>query len=336
MRRGPWGGGEAAWTVRIVRAGPHVAGTLAWLALSGCADPRDGATWSGTIEAVEVDVVPDVAGRIVARAVDQGDAVRLGQRVASLDAEPYRIALAEAEAALAEAQARARLLESGYRSEEIDEAGHLVRQAQAALAQAQARLSRVEELTAEGVAPRDDLDLARRDRDAAGAALAAAQARHARASHGYRADEVAQARAEARRLEAVVAGRKLDLTRTEVLAPLDGTVTEKLQEPGEYARPGSPIVAVADLSQLYTWVYPTALELPRIHLGDAVVVRVDAYPDRDFPGRVVYISPEAEFTPKNVQTAEDRAQLVYGVKVAVANPDGVLKVGIPADVRGAP
>jgi len=307
----------------------------ALLLLAGCAPSTDdGPAWSGTIEAVEVDVVPEVAGRIVERPVDQGDGVRAGQRVALLDGEPYRIALAEAEAALAEAEARASLLEAGYRREEIDEAAHLARQAEAALAQAEARLTRVEALAAEGVATRDDLDLARRDHDASNAALAAARARHVRLTRGFRAEERAQARAEVLRLAAVVAARRLDVARTEILAPLAGTVTEKLQEPGEYAQPGSPIVTVADLSQLYTWVYPTAIELPRIKLGDEVAVRVDAFPGRDFPGRVVFISPEAEFTPKNVQTTEDRAQLVYGVKVAVANPDGALKVGIPADVRG--
>jgi HlyD family secretion protein len=112
-------------------------------------------------------------------------------------------------------------------------------------------------------------------------------------------------------------------------------VTEKIREPGEYVRPGAPIVAVADLAHLYVWVYVNALEQGRLRLGDKVSVHVDAHPGRAFGGRVVYVAPEAEFTPRNVQTAEDRVQLVFGVKVAVDDPDGALKVGLPADVTWA-
>ena len=126
--------------------------------------------------------------------------------------------------------------------------------------------------------------------------------------------------------------RALDLERTTVRSPIAGTVTEKLMEAGEYARPGSPIVSVADLVHLYTWVYLSEVELGKVRLGDQVDVRIDAYPGRNFPGKIVYISTQAEFTPKNVQTVEDRVQLVFGVKVAVDNPGGELKVGIPADV----
>ena len=100
----------------------------------------------------------------------------------------------------------------------------------------------------------------------------------------------------------------------------------------KYARPGSPIVAVADLVNLYTWVYVTQVELAGIRTGDDVAVRIDGAPGKEYPGKVIYISKEAEFTPKNVQTVQDRAQLVFGVKVSVTNNDGSLKVGIPADV----
>ena len=306
---------------------------LAALVLTLRCSPRSNAPlYSGTIEAVEVDVVPEVAGRLIARPVDEGDRVEPGTTVGMIDPEPFSIALSETEAALAEARAHLALVLAGFRAEEIDEAQHEVELARAQLAQAESRLERLEELVRQEIATADDLDVSVRDRDVARARLAQSQARLSLVRSGARREEIDQARAEVRRLEALEAQRQLDLDRTTVVSPLAGTVTEKLLEPGEYARPGSPIVAVADLTSLYTWVYLTSTELPRIKVKDRVEVHVDAFPGRAFPGEVVYISPEAEFTPKNVQTVEDRAQLVFGVKVAVDNPDGTLKVGLPADV----
>ncbi|HET6372967.1 MAG TPA: HlyD family efflux transporter periplasmic adaptor subunit [Candidatus Polarisedimenticolia bacterium] len=306
---------------------------LSLLGLAQCSSRGPaGPVYSGTVEAVEVDVVPEVAGRILALGVDQGHVVEAGSLIATIDPASYRITLAEAEAAADGARAKLALVSAGYRTEEIDAAARQSDEAAAQLAQATARVARVEDLVSQRVATQDDLDIARRDRDVAEARLAAARQRHALLARGFRRQEIEQARADLARLEAQRDRARLDLERTEVRSPLKGTVTQKLQEPGEYARPGSPIVSVADLDNLFTWVYLSEVELPRVRVGDEVSVRIDAFPGRAFPGRVVYISPEAEFTPKNVQTVEDRVQQVYGVKVAVANPDGTLKVGIPADV----
>jgi HlyD family secretion protein len=303
------------------------------LAAASCAaGGSHGPVYSGTIEAVEVDVVPEVSGRILVRQVDQGDAVEAGSPVAQVDPEPYRITLAEATASLRSGRAKLTLLTSGYRREEVAAAGREVDEAEAQVAQAEARISRVEDLVRQQVGTPDDLDVARRDLDVARARLWATKERHALLLGGYRGEEIEQARAEVARLEALRDRAKLDLERTTVRSPLKGTVTEKLQEVGEYARPGSPIVAVADLVNLYTWVYVTQVELAGIRTGDDVAVRIDGAPGKEYPGKVIYISKEAEFTPKNVQTVQDRAQLVFGVKVAVTNNDGSLKVGIPADV----
>jgi HlyD family secretion protein len=303
------------------------------LTFPACAPGNDRShTYSGTIEAIEVDIVPEVAGRIQKRPVDQGDAVRTGDTIATIDPEQYRLALAETEGALEEARAQLSMAQAGYRKEEIRTAAREVDEARAQLVLAETRVARVEELTKEEVSTQDDLDMARRDLDVARARLSAAEARHALLAKGYRLEEIEQARGRVTRLEAERDRRRLDLGRTTIVSPIEGIVTEKLLEPGEYVQPGSPIVSVADLANLYTWVYPSVVALETIRLGDEVAVKVDAYPDRSFPGKVVYVSPEAEFTPKNVQTVEDRVQLVFGVKVAVANPDGVLKIGIPADV----
>jgi HlyD family secretion protein len=310
---------------------------LALLAAGACTEKGgEGRRYSGTIEAVEVDVIPEISGRIVSRPVDEGDRVQRGDLIAEIDAEPYRITLASTEAGLAEAKARLALLTSGYRQEEISQAAGELAEARAQLELARTQQKRIDSLVSQHVASEDQGDVARRDIEVAQARLAAAQARYDLLFTGYRTEEIDQARAEVARLEAEADRGRLDVARTRVVSPLDGTVTEKLQEPGEYARPGSPIVTVADLTNLYTWVYLSTLEVPEVRLGESATVYVDAFADREFPGRIVFISQEAEFTPKNVQTVDDRVQLVFAVKVAVANPDGVLKAGLPADVAFRP
>ena len=304
---------------------------LATLAACG-GRSSDETLYSGTIESVQVQIVAEVGGRILSRPVDQGDPVEPGTVIATIDPAAYKVALAETEAALAGARSHAELLASGYRPEEIKAAAREVDEAQAAFTQTEARITRISDLLAQGIVTQDDLDVARRDRDASKARLAAAKERHALLRRGYRREEIEQANAEVKRLAALRDQRQLDLEKTTVRSSITGTVTEKLIETGEYATTGSPIVSVADLVHLYTWVYLSEVELGKVHLGDQVDVRIDGYPGRSFPGKIVYLSTQAEFTPKNVQTVEDRVQLVFGVKVAVDNPGGELKVGIPADV----
>jgi HlyD family secretion protein len=123
-----------------------------------------------------------------------------------------------------------------------------------------------------------------------------------------------------------------------IVAPAAGIVTHKAIEAGELVNPGSVLVTVSTLDSVYVMLYLTELEVGRVRLGDAVDVKIDAFPAKVFPGRITYISPEAEFTPKNVQTKEDRVKLVFGVKVVIENREGLLKPGLPADatIRVAP
>ncbi len=95
--------------------------------------------------------------------------------------------------------------------------------------------------------------------------------------------------------------------------------------------PGATVVTLAELDSVYVMIYLAEREIGRVRLGDTADVEIDAFPGRPFPGRVTYISPEAEFTPKNVQTKEDRVKLVFGVKVEIENKEGLLKPGLPAD-----
>lgn len=133
---------------------------------------------------------------------------------------------------------------------------------------------------------------------------------------------------------ALVLTRKM-LDNCYIISPLSGTVTAKAVEVGDLATPGAVIVSVSKLDTVKLTIYVSETELPKVKLGAAAEVRIDAGPKRVFPGRVTFISPTAEFTPKNIQTREDRVKLVFGVRIQIPNPDGTLKPGLPADATVA-
>jgi len=116
-----------------------------------------------------------------------------------------------------------------------------------------------------------------------------------------------------------------------ITAPVAGIVTHKLVEKGELVSPGAALVTISQLDPLKLTIYVTESELGKVKVGQQAEVRIDSFPERAFPGKVVYISPVAEFTPKNIQTKEERVKLVFAVKIEIANPEGILKAGMPAD-----
>jgi HlyD family secretion protein len=283
--------------------------TLCILALTGCAGEEVEALWgSGVLEAEEVVVAPVIGGRLLYRAVDEGDPVAEGALIALIDST-----------ALVEARELARV---GLRGIEVQR-----RQAETALAAARERYDqavlnrdRVARLVEGNAATRAQLDeletaaeLARRQVESAETAF-----------------EAFPVQEEEIRLRLASIQRQIGECR--LYAPRAGTVITVYLEPGEVAAPGRGIVRIADLEELHVRVYIPEPLIGLVPLGGEAVVRVDSFPDRTFPGRVVHIADEAEFTPKNVQTPEARADLVFAVKVAVANPEGLLKVGLPADV----
>jgi HlyD family secretion protein len=114
-------------------------------------------------------------------------------------------------------------------------------------------------------------------------------------------------------------------------APRSGVVMTRVREPGELALPGSSILKIGRLDEVYTWIYVPNEEVGRVHLGQSVTVVADTYPGRTFTGTVARVNEQAEFTPRSIQTKEDRTRLVYGVKVVVPNPDRALMPGMPVE-----
>lgn len=287
---------------------------------------------SGTVDATEVSISFRVPGILRQRPVDEGSIVKVGEMLAELDTREASARLRQAEAAEQSAQARLRDLEQGYRPQEIAEARAQVDLARANLANLQEEARRSENLFVTGAVSQQ-----RRDKDATGAAvareqLAAANARLKLMEAGYRKESVVAARSQVAKAQAAVEVAQVVLEDQRVTSMINGTVTRKHAEPGETLAAGRPVVTVTDLSHPWVRVYIPENQIGKVRLGAPSRIKVDTFPDREFAGRVSYVSAQAEFTPKNVQTQEERVKLVFAVDVVTSDSDGILKPGMPADV----
>jgi HlyD family secretion protein len=301
---------------------------------------------SGQVEATEVQVAALVGGRLLELRPDEGDRVQAGELVARLDATDTELALARARAERDQADAQLRLLRAGARVEDIRQA-----EAQLATAQSEARAADAEVAVAEADASRfealleskagtpkqrDDAvarrDVARARARSAEDRVRAARENLARLRAGARPEEIDAARARVAAADAQIATLQKAITDAVVTAPVGGTVTERLVDVGELVQPRAPILIVTNLDEVWANVYVDEPSVPRLKIGQTATLFTDAG-GPGIRGVISYISPSAEFTPRNVQTAEDRSKLVYRVKVTVDNKDGVLKAGMPVEAE---
>ena len=288
---------------------------------------------SGTVEATDADLGFQSAGRVLDIRVAEGTKVEEGSELARLDAQELDATLAAAQAQLAAAEARLEELSRGARPQELATAEAAARSAARQADEAARELERAQILHDGGAISRQDLDqaetrveLARATRDQAEQALALVR-------EGPRAEQVAVQRALVEQAEANVARVSAALANTVIHAPFPGIVTVRHREPGEAVAPGMPVLTVLDPEDRWVRIYVPGDEIGRVRLGMAAEIVSDTYPGRAYTGEVVFIADEAEFTPRNVQTAEDRTRLVYAVRVRITrDPEFVLKPGIPADV----
>jgi HlyD family secretion protein len=286
---------------------------------------------SGIIEVTQVDVAFEVPGRVVERFADEGVMLDKGDPVGRLDDREYRLQVERAAAAKAAADARYRMMLQGARAQEIDQALAAAESAESELRLRRREYDRAASLFKEGVVSQGDLDRAETALANATAARDRAGAQLALLREGFRTEEIEQARAVLRQAEKELELAELNLSRCSLFAPMAGRVLSKSREVGEMVQPGTTIVTVGDLSRPWVNVYIGERDLGKVRLGMEAQVTVDSFPDRPFPGKVTFISERAEFTPKNIQTPDERVKLVYRVKVEVESPDGVLKPGMPAD-----
>lgn len=287
---------------------------------------------SGTVEAREIDLAFQVGGRIAMLRVDEGDSVQIEQEVATLDAHDFELALSNAIAQAEAAQAALAALRAGTRIQELRVAEAQLAKAQADLDYIRVEFKRIADLVTKKLAAQDQLDQARQRQNVALAGVEQALQNLALLREGPRREDIDQAAAtlRARQATAETARRQLEYTRLQ--SPVAGMVSVRLAEAGEIVSPGKAILRIAELSQPWVRAYLNEKDLTRVRLGQAAQIRIDGLPDKVFEGRLAFISPTAEFTPKTVETHALRVDMVYRVKVQVDNPDGVLKLGQPADV----
>ncbi len=305
--------------------------------------PSNALTASGNVEATEVQVAAEVGGRIVELRVDEGDRVKAGDVIATLDTKDVELQIDRARAERAAAAAQLRLLEAGARAEDVRQAEAQVDAATSEIAaidveigNAQTDLDRFEALLSANAGSqkqRDDakarVDLARERKRSAEERVRVARASLDRVRAGARQEELEGARARVATVDAQLAVLDKSLRDAQVVSSVPGLVTQKIVDAGELVPPRAPLVVVTDLDHAWANVFVPEPVVPRIALGQAATVRTDA--GTSLPGKVTYISPRAEFTPRNVQTADERSKLVYRVKVSVDNSAGTLKQGMPVD-----
>jgi membrane fusion protein YbhG len=342
---------------------------IAAVLAAACAQkpPADRVRVSGQVEATEVQVAAPVGGRLLELHAVEGEPVKAGDVLARLDTADAQLALARARADRDQADAQYRLLLAGARPEDIRQAEAQratadadVRAAEADLAGAQADADRFEALLASNSGSRKQRDDAVTRRDVATQRLQAARDRVraaaegvARLRAGARREDLDAARARVAAASAQIATIEKAIADATITAPVAGVISEKLVDAGELLQPRAPIAVIADLDHVWANVYVDEPDVPRIHLGQPATVFTDARlnrqgsggqegsrsaeagsgPSSGVPGTVSYVASKAEFTPRNVQTAEDRSKLVYRVKISVDNRAGTLKIGMPVEAE---
>lgn len=334
--------------MRLTDRTPRAALLFLVVLLAACRSPApaDRVRVSGQVEATEVQVSAQVGGHLLELRAVEGDRLHAGDVIARLDTRDAELALARARADRDQADAQWRLLKAGSRVEDVRQAEAQAANAEAdigvaraELAAAQADVDRFESLLARNSGSRKQRDDAVTRRDVARDRLRGAEERVraarenvARLRAGARPEDIEAARARLAAMDAQIAVWQKAIADATVTAPIGGVVTEKIADVGELIQPRAPLVVITDLDHAWANVFVDEPFVPRLRLGEAATVFTDAG-GPGIPGTVSYISARAEFTPRNVQTAEDRSKLVYRVKVSVDNTAGVLKAGMPVEAE---
>lgn len=308
--------------------------------------PSDRLRVSGHVEATETRIAPEVGGRVLTLTVKEGDRVQPGQTVLTLDTRDVQLAIDRATAERSAAEAELRLVQAGARVEDIRQAQSQIETARAEAAatrqeleSAEQDLVRFDTLLKSNSGSRKQRDDAETRRNVARDRVAQTESRIrtaeealARLKAGARPEEVDAARARVNVVTAQIASLQKGLTDATLVSPIAGVVTEKLVEVGEVMMPRAAALVVVDLDHAWADVFVPEPAVPNIKLGQPASIFTDAG-GAALNGTVAFISPKAEFTPRNVQTAEERSKLVYRVRITVDNKDGILKQGMPVEAE---
>ncbi len=306
---------------------------LPTLFLFGCGNGnnKDRIEASGNIEATNVIVSSKVSGQVIKLLFGEGQKVNEGDTLIIIDHETLGYQLDQALAGLNSVEAQLSLLKEGAREEDVKQAEESLNQARINFDLAEKDLKRMTDLYNSKSITRKQFDDATAHYNISKAQLNSAEENYKKVKNFARPEELKQAEANVGKQKASVDLIQKQIRDCYVTTPSSGFVVKKFVEQGETVSPMSSLFKVSDLSKVKLVIYVSEEELGRVKLNQSADVSVDAYPGKTFSGKVIYISPEAEFTPKNIQTKEERTKLVFEVKVQVDNPDFELKAGMPAD-----
>lgn len=288
---------------------------------------------SGNVEVTEVDLGFKSSGRLSELLVEEGQRVRKGERLASIERTELKSLVNQNRAHLSEMQARVEELKAGSRPQELEQAGAGVRTSEAELVKAKNDYGRAEMLYKNGAISEQQMDAAKRGYDVALAQHQKTLEVMSLAKEGPRKEELKAAKERIQQATSALRVSEERLNDAVLYAPVSGVVLRKNVEPGETIATGVPVYTIGDLENPWVKVYVKEDKLGLLKLGHKAGIKVDSYPGKIYEGKVTYLSSEAEFTPKSVQTQEERVKLVFGAKVSVKNVNDELKPGMPADVR---
>jgi len=307
---------------------------LTAMMLGACGEEQSaGVDASGMVETTDVTISAQTAGKIERLNVREGDRVRAGDTLFVIDDADLRLQREQMAAALDVARAQASAIRNGARPEDVGQSNEAVHQAELTMESARADVRRFEELVAVGAVSQKTYDDAKTRYDIALRQYNAARLNYQKISRGSRHEEIEASDARVAQARAQLEAIDKKIADCVVLAPVGGVVTSRALEAGEFVNIGTGVLTVSETDPVKLRIYVAEDELGRVKLGQSAELTIDTYPDRRYRGTVTYISPTAEFTPKNVQTKEDRVKLVFEVRIEVPNPDGDLKAGLVADAH---
>lgn len=288
---------------------------------------------TGTIESTNVTISSKNAGEIKSIAAVEGALVNAGATILVIDHEALGFQLEQASASEQISEAQLKLLLKGARSEDIKQAEEMMKQTEINSNLAKNDFERYAKLwDSKSITRKQYEDITARYKITV-AQLSSAKENYMKVKKIIRPEEIDQARANLRKATASVNLLKKNIKDSYIISPIDGFVVKKFVEVGETVAPMSSLVKISNLASVNLIIYVSEVELGKIKLGQKAEITMDTYPDKKYEGKVTFISPEAEFTPKNIQTKDERTKLVFAVKIEIPNKDFDLKPGMPADAK---
>lgn len=287
----------------------------------------------GNVDIRQVDLAFRVNGRLSAIYVDEGDLVHQGDLLAQLDKVPFSHEFDLQKAQLEQFTANSEKLKSGNRPQEIQQADSLVKQREAIFANTKKIFERQEELFKKKLASKQTYDDSFAQMTEAQAQLRAAKEAYTLSLAGFRTEDIAIANAQLNEAKARLANATTNLQDTDLYAPSNGVILTRIKEPGSILTAGNAVLTLSLFNPVWIRAYISEIDLGKIKPGMQALVYTDTEPQNPFTGKIGFISPTAEFTPKNIETKELRTDLVYRLRIIVDDPAGKLRQGMPVVVK---